>query len=89
MTDEVVTLIREGSSFKAAFATIAHKHNIWHHKEKAQYNYFFSQVMERVKKKIGREALSQACKKQISSAPLHQTRERRPDFKQLAAHDID
>ncbi|HCJ45618.1 MAG: hypothetical protein COZ27_01390 [Candidatus Moranbacteria bacterium CG_4_10_14_3_um_filter_41_65] len=38
--------------FKKAFADVAHKHDIWHHKEKEQYNYFFRQAMKEVKRLI-------------------------------------
>lgn len=88
MTDKVVARINKGTSFKEAFATTAHERGIYHGRDSAQYNYHFREVMKQVKEKIGSDALSRACKKQVPITPLHQAPVR-PDFKKLAAHDID
>jgi hypothetical protein len=88
MTDEVAKLIDTGAAFNAAFATIAHKHDIWHHKDAAQYNYHFTQVMSLIREKISREKLSQSCKRKTPSIPPRQ-KHPQTDFKKRAAHDIE
>lgn len=64
MTDAVADLIDKGASFKSAFAEVAHQHDIWHHRMPERYNFFFRQVMRRVKKKVGRPKLVRSCKNQ-------------------------
>jgi len=57
MGKEVFSLLMEPGifsleDFKRVFADVAHKNDIWHHKEKDQYNYFFRQTMKEVKSLI-------------------------------------
>lgn len=37
------------STYKSAFADVAHKHGIWHHEDAKEYNRFFGWVMTAVK----------------------------------------
>lgn len=51
---EVFELFEEKQEFslpayKSAFANVAHRHSIWHHKDRAEYNRFFEWVMKEVK----------------------------------------
>ena len=80
MATAVITHINKGMSFKSSFADVAHQHGIWHHKDSAQYNHVFGQVLNSVKRKIGRNALSEACK--VQPPPVE-----RIDYKKLAAND--
>lgn len=57
MSKETFELLTEKRAFalvpfKSTFAQVAHKHDIWHHEGKGQYNYFFRQVMQGVKRLI-------------------------------------
>lgn len=92
MTKEVVKKMREANvPFRTAFMNAAHKRDIYHHKNANQYNYFFAQIIKRVKRIAGFDPKNQTL-------PLEETASRKMiaenvpraivDYKQLAAHDL-
>ena len=51
--DEVLKILgADLSRYNDAFAQIAHRHNIYHSREREQYSYFYRAVLRCVKKKI-------------------------------------
>lgn len=74
---EVFELFEEKDTFslaayKPAFRDAAHRHDIWHHREKGQYNYFFGVVMKEVKLLIKKhnKAQPQEMRREISIPQL-------------------
>ena len=69
---EVFELFEEKQEFslpayKAAFADVAHRHGIWHHKDRAEYNRFFEWVMKEVKILIKKHNRPPAARKTLVS----------------------
>ena len=81
------------SSYKEAFAYVAHQNGIFHNENKERYNHHFQAVMAQIKKeKGGRELIKAAC-----SRPNYRPKEQRlrsplpakEDIRRLAANDSD
>ncbi len=96
MANEVYTVMKSPKEFdlqlyRGAFATVAHRHGIWHHQYAPTYNRYFKQVMDRVKNLIqnprGLQPVTPSAT--LTPPPTHVYHRQYVDNKMLAAGDYD
>lgn len=93
MISEVAQKMRStGIPFRTAFMQVAHRRNIIHSKNADQYNYFFTQVIKKVKQLPGFDPKNQTLPPEEvvqGETPVSEDVPRAiVDYKQLAAHDL-